>query len=219
MPDVDTVVEDKKVDAKPDAKPDANPDGDAKPKDGTITGGDDKPKEGDKPDEGKPQESGADVPDEYKFKLPDGVELDAEMLERATTLFKENKFGAETAQQLVDLQLESMATQEKRIVEAQAKQASEWAQTVRDDGELGGANYDKTVAAVRGVMSRFGSPALRELMNATGLGNNPDIVRFFTSIATAPAEGDSSGGKSKTGGGSSEDKVLRDMYPSMFPGD
>lgn len=135
--------------------------------------------------EGKP--SGA--PEAYTdFTLPEGISMDADTLDAFKGLAKELNIPQEAAQKLVDLQTKLATKQAEDLQSAVVAQSQKWAAEVRNDPELGGENYDKSVASAIKVIQAFGDPALTELLNDSGLGNNPALFRFCHRISAAISE-------------------------------
>jgi hypothetical protein len=121
---------------------------------------------------------------EYTFALPEGMELDTKASEQFTEIAKDLKLPADGAQKLVDLYAKQMQAQQ----EVHAETVKGWAEAVKTDKELGGDNLPATNAAASKVMSTFATPALKEYLNATGLGNHPELVRFVAKIGKALSE-------------------------------
>ena len=71
---------------------------------------------------------------------------------------------------------------------AVTKQAQDWAASIKNDPEIGGENYDKSVASAIKVIQSFGDPALTELLNTSGLGNHPALFKFCHRISAAISE-------------------------------
>jgi len=138
-----------------------------------------------KDDEGKP--TGA--PEAYTdFTVPEGIEMDGDTLDAFKGLAKELNIPQEAAQKLVDLQTKLAAKQVEDLQSAVVAQSQKWAAEVKNDPELGGENYDKSVASAIKVIQAFGDPALTELLNDSGLGNNPALFRFCHRISAAISE-------------------------------
>ncbi|MGP5443840.1 hypothetical protein [Pseudomonas helleri] len=135
--------------------------------------------------EGKP--SGAPVA-YTDFTLPEGISMDADTLDAFKGLAKELNIPQEAAQKLVDLQTKLATKQAEDLQSAVVAQSQKWAAEVRNDPELGGENYDKSVASAIKVIQAFGDPALTELLNDSGLGNNPALFRFCHRISAAISE-------------------------------
>ncbi|MGP5352520.1 hypothetical protein [Pseudomonas helleri] len=160
----------------PAPKPD-----DAKPEDA------DKSKDESKDADGKDKPTGA--PEAYEdFTLPEGMEMDVEILGEFKNLAKELNIPQAKAQQLIDFQSQLASKQAEAYQTAVTKQAQDWAAEIKNDPEIGGENYDKSVASAIKVIQAFGDPALTELLNDSGLGNNPALFRFCHRISAAISE-------------------------------
>ncbi|WP_095110434.1 peptidase [Pseudomonas sp. Irchel 3E20] len=131
----------------------------------------------------------AGAPEAYTdFTLADGVEMDAGTLDSFKGLAKELNISQESAQKLIDLQSALATKQVEDMQAAVVKQSQDWAAEVKSDPELGGANYDKSVASAVKVIQAFGDPQLSELLNASGLGNHPALFKFCHRISGAISE-------------------------------
>jgi len=118
-------------------------------------------------------------PDDYKdFELPEGMELDENLLKEAAPLFSELGLTKEQAQKFVDLQAKQVQSQ----VEAHTNQVNEWTEAVKNDKELGGEDFDKNIGIAKLGIEKVGSPELKELMDNYGLGSHPEVVRAFYKI-------------------------------------
>ena len=71
------------------------------------------------------------------------------------------------------------------------------------------------MATARRAIERFGTPALRQLLNETGLGNHPEMVRLAVRVGRALAEDSVAGARAAPQATQSEDAVLAVLYPSM----
>lgn len=147
----------------------------------------DKAKDGEKKD-GKDAKSV--VPEKYEdFKLPEGVSIDKEKHEGFKALAKDLGLTQEGAQKLVDQHLNAL----KEAIDGPGKRWAElqtdWQKQVKDDSEIGGANFAGMKASVARAIDKFGTPGLRDALNLTGAGNNPDIVKFIARLSKASAEG------------------------------
>lgn len=134
---------------------------------------------------------------------PEGFEaLDADALAEATPILR--GLGVETTERAQEV-IGQFAPVLKGMVEragaaqieaqraAQAELSREWAQEVRSDPELGGANYDRTVALSARAKEQFFSgeegEAFREYLAVTQLGNHPAMIRGFARIGAAISDG------------------------------
>lgn len=123
---------------------------------------------------------------------PEGfASLDAEALKAATPILR--GLGVDTperAQEVVNefapviqgLVERAVLANAESAKTAQADLAKAWADETRADPEIGGGNYDKTVANNALVLDTFFSPEFREYLDVTGLGNNPAMVKGLAKI-------------------------------------
>lgn len=148
-----------------------------------------KPEDPAKPDDGKPKVEPQGAPEAYaSFKLPEGMELDSEVLGEFTAFAKELNLSQDKAQKIVDFQAKLAAKQADEYQAAALKQGQEWASQVKNDPELGGDNYEKSVASAVKVIQSFGDDGLRDLLNNTGLGNHPALFKFCHRVSQAMSE-------------------------------
>lgn len=129
------------------------------------------------------------APEKYEFKAPEGVELDKNVVALFEPIAKELKLPGESAQKIVSLYAEKIMP---HVLQAQAdswaKQVDDWSQAVKSDKELGGEGFAANVEVAQKAIARFGSPALKEILESTGLGNHPELVRFCMRIGKAISE-------------------------------
>ena len=129
------------------------------------------------------------APEAYEdFTLPEGMEMDQEVLGEFKTLAKELNIPQAKAQQLIDFQTQLANKQAEQYQSAVTKQAQDWAAEIKNDPDVGGENYDKSVASAIKVIQSFGDPALTELLNQSGLGNHPALFKFCHRISAAISE-------------------------------
>ncbi|MFZ9511796.1 MAG: hypothetical protein ACO27H_12540 [Burkholderiaceae bacterium] len=154
----------------------------------------------------------------YEFKAPEGMELDKTALTAFTAVAKELKLPAETAQKVVDVAVQM----QQRQLEAHTKQVDAWAEEVQtgktaDGKDLpehlrvpGGDKLPETLAVCKKAMS-LGPPELKQLLNDSGFGNHPAIVRFMYSVGKAMSEDRFISGAP----GAGEADPAKAFYPSM----
>jgi hypothetical protein len=192
--DEEDKVEDK-VDAdKADAK-----DGDD---DGNSKDGD---KKADKDDKG--------APEKYEdFTLPEGMEKDEKALEVAGELFKELDLTQDQAQKLVDYQTEQMQQTAEAMQEAWDELFAGWAAETKADKEIGGKDFDANVAIAKTAVKEYATDEFKEMLNSTGIGNHPEMVRFLVNVGKSISDDQILGGKSS--GGGPVDHAAR-LFPTM----
>lgn len=164
--------------------------------DGKATGaeGKDDKAEGDKPKDEPP----AGPPEKYEFTMPEGVELDAALVEKADPILRELNLTNEQANKLATFLAEQRVSEGQAQRDAYAKQTEDWAKAARDDAEIGGKRFDESVKAAHRFIGEYGSPELKTLLRDSGLGNHPELVRLCAKAGKAMAEDGGMSGKTAT---------------------
>lgn len=148
------------------------------------------------------------VPEAYEFKMPEGVEIDKDAAAEFSSIAKELKLDQAGAQKVADVAVK-MA---QRQLEAHAVQVQGWVESAKSDKEFGGEKFDENLATAKKALDTFGSPALRKVLDETGLTNHPDMIRAFWKIGQAISED----GKVMTAGsGATPPPIEHIMYPTM----
>lgn len=135
------------------------------------------------PEQDRPSENGANpppekpaVPEQYEFKPPEGVEFD----EATIGVYAEAAREAGLSQEAADIVLNKIAPhlaqqQAARLAEAR----NDWARQSRADAEFGGEKLDENLAVAKKAVEALASPELKTLLEQSGLGNHPEIIRLF----------------------------------------
>jgi hypothetical protein len=153
------------------------------------------------------------VPDKYEFsfKGEDGnpIQVDPETVTAFEPVLKKHGITQEALTALLPLYHAELARQDAAISELYTAQRDSWAAAAKADKEFGGMNYDANVKVAQAAMARFGTPAMRDLLNETGLGNHPELLKFFHKVGSKIGEdGHVSGGTAATG----EADVARKLF-------
>lgn len=147
------------------------------------------------------------VPDSYEFAMPDGVELDKAAADEFSAIAKELKLDQASAQKVADVG----AKMAQRQAEAHAKLVESWVEQVKTDKDLGGDRLDANLAVARKALETFGTPELRDVLNSTGLGNHPEVIKAFYKAGKAISEDRFVTGSPK----GPETDIARKMFPTM----
>lgn len=181
---------------------------------------DEKPKDGEGED-GKPADADAPKDEPLALTLPDGFVKDEAVLGEFQALAKEMGLKGEAAQKLVDLHVRMQESFVKSVQAEQAALTAEWKkQVLADVDTYGGQPYEAITATATKSLKKYGSPELLAVLEETGLGNHPAVIKTFHTIGKALRE-DSVAGRS--GGApvksslSAEEQLLRKRYPTMYP--
>ena len=164
-------------------------------------------------DQGK-QDTKAEVygaPEKYEFQAPEGMELDEAGLSAFSEFAKDANLSQDAAQALLSKMAPAMAQRQAQAIE---QVRAEWTETSKADTEFGGAKLSENLAVAKKALDAFGTPELRTLLNESGLGNHPEIIRAFYRAGKAISE-DSfvPGGKAPKGDGSRD--IAKTLYPNQ----
>ena len=120
------------------------------------------------------QKDGA--PDTYEFKAPEGQEFDPDFLKTYSEVAKELDLTQEKAQTLIDKVGPAIQARQQAKLDAVRQ---EWADTSKADKEFGGEKLTENLGVAKQALDKFGTPELKELLDASGIGNHPEVIRFF----------------------------------------
>lgn len=95
-----------------------------------------------------------------------------------------------TGQELLNRQIEQhMRQQEAARHEQWQKQVSQWREEVAQDPQLGGVHMAANVARAQLALDRFDQGRhIGKLLEESGYGNHPEVLRFFNRVADALME-------------------------------
>lgn len=106
------------------------------------------------------------------FVFPEGAQVDMGVAKEYAELAKSLGLTQEQAQGQIGFYQKA---QEQMV----AKVSEQWAQQSKADKEFGGDKFDENLAIASKAIDAFATPELKGLLNSTGLGNNPDMIRAF----------------------------------------
>lgn len=122
-----------------------------------------------------------DVPETYDFngiELPDGTSVD-DGASLVSDLGHELKLSNDQARTLLEKGLPKVHAS----IQAQRdKLVTMWTNQIKSDPVLGGEHYKETSANLSRVMNKYGSKEAYAVLNQSGLGSNPAIVRMMNAI-------------------------------------
>ena len=126
------------------------------------------------------------APEKYdEFKTPEGVSLDPVVIGKFSEVAKDLNLSQANAQKLLETMSPVIAKQQLAQVEALR---AEWAESSKTDKEFGGANLNENIGAAKKALDAFASPELRTLLDQSGLGNHPEVIRFMVRAGKAISE-------------------------------
>lgn len=104
------------------------------------------------------------------------------------------------AKDLLDTQYRAVKNYSDRSNQSVETAKQQWKEASRADPEIGGENFNRTAELSRRVVDKFGNDAFRKLLNETGFGNYPEVLRFFSKVGSAFSEDQLRPGSPSAGG-------------------
>ena len=140
-------------------------------------------------DTGKPeateQAKPEGAPEKYEFKAPEGKQLDAETVEAFSEVAKELNLTQDAAQKMLTAMSDKLGARQAAQVDAVR---SQWAESSKSDKEFGGDKITENLSVAKKALDTFGTAELRSLLNDSGLGNHPEVIRFMFRAGKAISE-------------------------------
>ena len=144
------------------------------------------------------------------FTIPEGFTMDEAQTSDVSAVAKEFGLDQAQAQKMVDKHFDIISKNNDLVSAAQETRMKEWAGQAMADKEFGGANLSDNMAGARKAMNSFSQPAVdadgkailhqegslkgqqmsevEVLMNESGWGNHPAMIRVFHRINQAMSE-------------------------------
>lgn len=173
-------------------------------------------------DKTKPADKKADdpadkVPEDgkYDLKMPDGVELDAELAAALGPEFKDLGLTNAQAQKLVDKYIATQQARATKQAEGWAGTVQKWADDAKADKEIGGDKWDSTVKSAQRAVNSLGTPALKEYLEASGGGNHPEVIRLMAKVGAMIKEDNPASGGAEGAGEPAEAAHI--LFPNDAP--
>ena len=143
------------------------------------------------------------APEAYDLKPPEGIDID-------TDAFSEFARDADLTQDQAQKLLEKMATASMARQQSAAEQMrQQWASDSKADKEFGGEKLPENLGIAKKAMDQFGSPELKSLLEQSGLGDHPEVIRFFFRAGKAISED-----RTVTGNSRGQAFDARSLYPN-----
>ena len=176
--------------------------GEDTPKDDTKDKGKETPKDPAPDKEKEPEKKDAPV----KLVLPEGSLLGKKDIDVVEKFANDNGLDQAFAEKIL---AQNEKAQESALAEHDA-QVTEWGNEVKADKELGGTNFEQSAEFSRRATDAFGSEEFIAMLNKTGYGDHPEVVRTFARIGRAMADDKTVRGKT---GPTDKTRLADRLYP------
>lgn len=154
----------------------------------------------------------------YTLALPKDAVIETSAVERLTAFAKANTLAPETAQKVLDLANAEVAADRTRQQEAnvetfQTMARETWPNEIKADKEFGGDKFDATIANSKRAAEIAWTPEERKILNETGWGNHPLLVKGMARLGSRFADDKLVMGGD--GGGGIQKPTAQILFPSM----
>lgn len=168
-------------------------------------------------EEGTGKDSIADkppgAPETYEeFTIPEGMQHDETVLAEATDIFKEIGLTQKQAQTLVDFDMKSKQDLYQKSLDAWSETMDGWKKEAANDKEFGGTSFEANVALAKKGRDAFGSEDFIQMLDVTGVGNHPEMIRFLVKLGKVVSEDNILQGTSSI---NKEKPAEQIMFPNM----
>ena len=146
----------------------------------------------------------------FDLEVPEGFSMDDSATKEFAAFAQELGVDQEKAQKMLNRHVESLNDTLGTSDKARKEVHESWASESMNDKEFGGTNLAENIVGARKVMNSFSSPAtdgdgkpvmhqegvmkghqmtkVEVLLNQTGMGNHPEMIRIFHRISKAISE-------------------------------
>tara|TARA_Y100001938_G_scaffold93329_1_gene127955 strand:- start:557 stop:1183 length:627 start_codon:yes stop_codon:yes gene_type:complete len=118
------------------------------------------------------------APESYEFQAIEGSDLavDSAPVQAFSEVAKDLNLTQEQAQSVLDKVAPALAQQNEDYINDLRTQ---WVEQVELDSEIGGDNLQENLGKAIRVLDTYGTPEFKKLLGQTGLGDNPEMIRFL----------------------------------------
>ena len=162
------------------------------------------------------QETTEGAPEKYEFndKVADAPEvLDPEVLTAFGEVAKELDLPQEAAQKVLDKVAPVIQARQAEQVE---KARIEWAEESQSDEEFGGESFESNIEVAKSALNAFGTDPFKQLLQESGLGNHPEVIRFMYRAGKAISEDSYVGNSEGAVGKSNVPKDFNAIADSLY---
>ncbi|MBI3564797.1 MAG: hypothetical protein HY079_06345, partial [Elusimicrobia bacterium] len=144
-------------------------------------------KDGAKPEGAEPQKDKPQgAPEKYQdFKLPEGMKLEAAAMDQFTALAKKMNLSQEAAQEGLDFYTKIVAQDREASIRSFDELKASW---LEESKKAFGSTFESDLAVASKAIERFGPPDLKKVLNESGLGNHPAILRWAHAVGKSISE-------------------------------
>lgn len=120
---------------------------------------------------------------EVKLSIPENLAIPRERIDEIESYAKDQGLSSEVAQRMLDNENEAVENYKIANLKAYNEMADkDWPKMAMEDKEIGGDKFKESCAMAKRAIDQFASEELTKLLNSTGYGNHPEVIRCFSNI-------------------------------------
>lgn len=150
-------------------------------------------------------------PEDYVFQFAPETVVDTALIEDFKRFAFEQKMSLENARLMAKFYENYVLGQSKKQNQEQAELLQNMQKACEEDSEFGGMSFHDNMRYAKAAILRFDDGSLAKILNDTGFGSHPEVVRFMYRVGRALAEKEMPKAKEVP----SERSVAELFYPSM----
>lgn len=125
------------------------------------------------------------APDKYKFTPPEGKTYDPAVIEPFAEAARAANLTQDVAASILDKMAPVLA--ERQAAQVKAVQDG-WSKASKEDKEFGGEKFSESLATAKKAYDTYVTPEFKTLLETTGLGNHPEVIRFMLKVGQHMSE-------------------------------
>ena len=119
---------------------------------------------------------------DYSFELSEDSNLAETDLEEIVNFAKKHGLSRETASELLERQEEVFKQSQQALIDRHQSIIREWREESQKDPEIGGEKLKLHAEQARKAVQKFGGDDFIQMLNETGYGNHPAVIKVFSKI-------------------------------------
>ena len=123
------------------------------------------------------------VPEKYELTIAKDSLLDQTDMDRISTDAKEKGLTNGEAQLMADMEAEAIDRYHDKIDKQVEDIQAGWLKDAEADKEIGGEAFKENAELSKRLVDKYGSEALKDLLDQSKYGDHPEVVRIFSTIA------------------------------------
>lgn len=153
-------------------------------------------------------------PDDYVFQFSPETVVDTMLIDEFRRFAFEQNMSLENARLMAQFYEKYVLGQSKKQSQEQEELLKSMQKACEEDSEFGGMKFLDNMRYARAAVLRFDDGSLAKILNDTGFGSHPEVVRFMYRVGKALAEKEMPKAKE-----SPEERSAAELfYPSMVKG-